>query len=232
MPADLPTRDPRPAATPAGGLTVLLVDDHPVLRHGLAALLEGEDWAGRVVEADRVAEGARLAILERPRLAVVDLGLPDGSGVELITRLRQTVPRCTIVVLTMSTDESAIEACLAAGARGYLRKDTPPQTLVLALRTAADGGIVLGPGVGAGVLGRGVPGDLAAPLNRLSPRDLTVLRLLAEGRGNAEIARQVNVSEKTIRNRLSTIYAQLGVADRVQAVLLAREKGLGEAPHR
>jgi DNA-binding NarL/FixJ family response regulator len=211
---------------------VLLVDDHPVIRHGLGALLAAEDWAGRVVEADGAVEGARLAILERPGLAIVDLGLPDGSGVDLITRLRQTVPGCTIVVLTMTIDDSDVEACLDAGAQGYLRKDTPPQSLLLALRTAAAGGTVLGPGVGAGALSRGSTGELSAPLNRLSPRDVTVLRLLAEGRGNAEIARQINVSEKTVRNRLSSIYAALGVADRVQAALLAREKGLVDAPTR
>lgn len=232
MPADLPTCDAPPDPASSGGVTVLLVDDHPVIRHGVAALLAAESWAGRVVEAGGVVEGARLAILERPGLAILDLGLPDGSGVDLITRLRHTVPGCTVVVLTMTTDGSAVEACLSAGARGYLRKDTPPRSLVLALRTAAEGGTVLGPGVGADALGRGTTGELSAPLNRLSPRDVTVLRLLAEGRGNAEIARQINVSEKTVRNRLSAIYAALGVADRVQAALLAREKGLVDAPTR
>jgi two-component system nitrate/nitrite response regulator NarL len=141
------------------------------------------------------------------------------------------------VVLTMTKEDAAVEACLSAGARGYLRKDTPPQGLVLALRTAAEGGTVLGPGIGVDALGRGSgsgsgrgsKGELAAPLNRLSPRDLTVLRLLGEGRGNSEIARQLQVSEKTVRNRLSTIYSLLGVADRVQAALLAREQGLVDA---
>ena len=230
MPADLPTCEPRPDPAASGGVTVLMVDDHPVLRHGLAALLTAEDWAGRVVEASGAVEGARLAILERPQLAIVDLGLPDGSGIGLITRIRQTVPDCAIVVLTMTTEDSAVEASLNAGARGYLLKDTPPQALVLALRTAAEGGTVLGPGIGVGVFGRGTKsGEISAPLNRLSPRDLTLLRLLGEGRGNSEIARQINVSEKTVRNRLSTIYSVLGVADRVQAALLAREKGLVDA---
>jgi two-component system nitrate/nitrite response regulator NarL len=227
--ADLPTCDPHPDPMAAGGVTVLMVDDHPVLRHGLAALLAAEDWAGRVVEAGGAVEGARLAILERPRLAIVDLGLPDGSGIGLITRIRQAVPDCAIVVLTMTTEDAAVEASLSAGARGYLLKDTPPHALVLALRTAAEGGTVLGPGIGAGAFGRGTKAEISAPLNRLSPRDLTVLRLLGEGRGNSEIARQINVSEKTVRNRLSTIYSVLGVADRVQAALLAREKGLVDA---
>ncbi|HEY5979701.1 MAG TPA: response regulator transcription factor [Microlunatus sp.] len=231
MPAELPTRD-QPQRTDGGAgttpvpVTVLIVDDHPVVRHGLAALLADEAWAGRVVEASGVAEAARLAIIERPRLAVVDLQLPDGTGLALIARLRTTVPDCAIVVLTLTTEGAAVDACLHAGARGYLRKDSPPQALLPAFRTVAEGGTVLGPGVGAGALGSGTTGELSAPLNRLSPRDLTMVRLLGEGRSNSEIARQINVSEKTVRNRLSTIYSVLGVADRVQAALLAREKGL------
>jgi len=232
VPAELPTRD-RPegagggpvAKTPAP-MAVLIVDDHPVVRHGLAALLANEAWAGRIVEASGVDEAARLAIIERPRLAIVDLQLPDGTGQALITRLRTTVPDCAIVVLTLTTEESAVDACLSAGARGYLRKDTAPHALLPAFRTVAEGGTVLGPGVRPNVLGPGSTGDVPAPLNRLSPRDLTVVRLLGEGRSNSEIARQINVSEKTVRNRLSTIYVVLGVADRVQAALLAREKGL------
>ena len=231
MPAELPTRDhPQgagggPGATPVP-MTVLIVDDHPVVRHGLAALLANEAWAGRVVEASGVVEAARLAIIERPRLAVVDLQLPDGTGLALIPRLRTSVPGCEIVVLTLTTEESAVDACLSAGARGYLRKDSPPQALLLAFRTVAEGGTVLGPGVRPHALGTGSTGGVPAPLDRLSPRDLTVVRLLGEGRSNSEIARQINVSEKTVRNRLSMIYSVLGVADRVQAALLVREKGL------
>lgn len=230
MSADRPTGNrPEP---PPGGRTVLVVDDHPVMRHGLVALLAAEEWAGRVVEAGGEVEGARLAVLERPSLAIVDLGLPDGSGVGLIARIRQSVPECSIVVLTMTADDAAVETCLDAGARGYLRKDTPPPALIHALRVVAEGGTVLGPGIGPGTLGRGTTGDLAPPLDRLSPRDLVVVRLLGEGRGNAEIARRLQVSEKTVRNRLSTIYSVLGVADRVQAALLAREKGLVDGPTR
>jgi DNA-binding NarL/FixJ family response regulator len=230
--ADLPPGDEQPEAAPTAAATILLVDDHPVLRHGLAALLLGEDWVARVVEAGGVAEGARLAILERPELAVVDLGLPDGSGVGLIAQLRQSVPGCAIAVLTMTAEPSAVAASLDAGARGYLRKDTPPRTLVHALRSVAEGGTVLGPGIAAQALDRGAAGEPRAPLNRLSPRDLAVVRMLADGRGNAEIARQLHVSEKTVRNRLSTIYTVIGVADRVQAALLAREKGLADGPAR
>ena len=213
----------RALAEPA---TVLVVDDHPVVRHGLAALLSAEEWVGRVVEASDTADGAQLAVVERPALAVVDLGLPDASGTELITRIRHTAPDCVIVVLTMTGDDSAVTACLEAGARAYLRKDIPPPALLVALRAAFEGAVVLGPNLAVGALVRKADTALPAPLNRLTPGDLRVVTLLAEGRGNAEIARQIDVSEKTVRNRLSTIYSLLGVADRVQAALLAREKGV------
>jgi DNA-binding NarL/FixJ family response regulator len=210
----------------------MIVDDHPVLRRGLAALLGAEPWAGRVVEAGSVADAARLAVLERPGLAVVDLGLPDGSGTDLIRRIRSSVPDCIVVVLTMTPDDTTVQTCLAAGARGYLLKHTPPSALLRALHTAAEGGVVLGPEVGSGALGRAERSSRPpAPLDRLSPRDLALLKLLGEGRSNGEISRTVGVSEKTVRNRLSAVYSALGVADRVQAALLAREKGLLDSAH-
>lgn len=206
--------------------TVLIVDDHPVLRRGLATLLADQPWVASVTEAGSVGEAARQAVLERPGLAVVDLGLPDGCGTDLIRRIRASVPDCIVVVLTMDPDDATVQTCLAAGARGYLLKHTPPPALVRALHTAAEGGVVLGPEVGCGALSRERDSRPPAPLDRLNAKDLTLLKLLGEGRSNGEIGRVVGVSEKTVRNRLSAVYSTLGVADRVQAALLAREKGL------
>jgi DNA-binding NarL/FixJ family response regulator len=215
-----------PSGTGVDSVTVLIVDDHPVLRHGLAAMLAAESWTAQITQAGTVSEGARLAVTERPDVAVVDLGLPDGSGVDLIRQIKRSVPDCAVVVLTMTDDASAVQACLGAGAVGYIRKDTAPQVVVRAVLTAAEGGVVLGPNVDAQALVRPEPADLPAPLNRLGARDLKLLRLLGDGRSNSEIARQLGVSEKTVRNRMSVIFSVLGVADRVQAALLAREKGL------
>jgi DNA-binding NarL/FixJ family response regulator len=207
--------------------TVLIVDDHPVLRRGLATLLADQPWVASVIEAGSVGEAARHAVVERPGLAVVDLGLPDGSGTDLIRRIRASVPGCIVVVLTMDPDDTTVQTCLAAGARGYLLKHTPPPALLRALHTASEGGVVLGPEVECAALGRRErPAGPPAPLDRLGPRDLTLLKLLGEGRSNGEIGRAVGVSEKTVRNRLSAVYSTLGVADRVQAALLARDKGL------
>jgi two-component system nitrate/nitrite response regulator NarL len=208
---------------PMEPVTVLVVDDHPLMRRGLATLLGLEDWVARVVEAGSVREGAASGAAEAVDVAVVDLGLPDGSGVELVTRLRRT-PGCPVLVLTMTRDDASVRACLDAGATGYVLKDSPPDAVVRAARTVLDGGLVLGPGVAApGTRG---PAALPAPLDRLSPGDLRLLTLIAQGRTNGQLARELGVAEKTIRNRVAILLGVLGVADRVQAALLARDRGL------
>ena len=211
--------------------TVLVVDDHPVVRRGLTAVLGLETWVGRVVEAASVREGAVVGATEAVDVAVVDLGLPDGDGVELVRRLRRA-PGCPVLVLTMTRDVGVVRACLAAGAGGYLLKDSPPDAVVRAVHTVLDGGLVLGPEVaGAARPPSSRTAPLPPPLNRLSPADLRLLRLLAEGRTNPRIAAELGVAEKTVRNRVSVLLSTLGVEDRLQAALLAREKGvLGEGP--
>ncbi len=210
---------------PEPGVTVLVVDDHPLLRRGLAALLALEEWVGRVVEAGTVRDGAALGAVEAVDVAVVDLGLPDGSGVDLVRRLRRA-PGCPVLVLTMTRDDGVVRDCLAAGATGYVLKDSPPDTVVRAARTVLDGGLVLGPQVASAALPRDRPSALPPPLDRLTPADLRLLTLLAQGRTNAEAARELGVAEKTVRNRVALMLGLLGVTDRVQAALLARDHGL------
>lgn len=205
--------------------TVLLVDDHPLLRRGLAALLGLEDWVGRVVEAGTVRDGAAVGAVENADVAVVDLGLPDGSGVDLVRKLRRA-PGCPVLVLTMTRDDATVRECLAAGATGYVLKDSPPDTVVRAARTVLDGGLVLGPQVTTAALPTVRATPLRPPLDRLTPTDLRLLTLVAQGRTNGEAARELGVAEKTVRNRVSTMLGVLGVADRLQAALLARDHGL------
>lgn len=220
---------PDPAApaplAPTSPATVLLVDDHPLVRRGLAALLGLEDWVGRVVEAGSVRDGAATGAVEAVDVAVVDLGLPDGSGVELVRRLRRA-PGCPVLVLTMTRDEGVVRECLTAGATGYVLKDSPPDAVVRAARTVRDGGLVLGPEVASAALPRSGAAALPPPLDRLTPTDLRLLALVGRGRSNAEAARELGVAEKTVRNRVALLLGVLGVADRVQAALLAREHGL------
>ncbi|GAA3855864.1 response regulator transcription factor [Tessaracoccus defluvii] len=221
------------AAEPDGaaGDTVLIVDDHPVVRSGLTALLRGEDWVGRVVEADCVAEAERIASLHPIRVAVVDVGLPDGDGVELTRRLRLAHPGLAVLVLTMTAEPDLARAVLAAGGSGFLVKETGPDLLLAALRTVRDGGLVVGPHLpdahrvlAAPTPGEGTPGT--GPFAALTPRELQLVRLVASGASNPRIARQLAVADKTVRNQLSALLVKVGAADRVQLALLARDAGI------
>lgn len=214
----------------APGRVVLVVDDHPVVRGGLVALMSTLDWVARTVEADGVARAVEVAETHRPDLAVVDLGLPDGDGIDLTRRLRTLAPEVRVLVLTMSSSGDSAREALAAGASGYVLKETAPEVLLGALRTVADGGLVLGPNVGGGDLlgGEATQGAAPAPFDRLSPRELQLVRLVAAGRSNAEIARRMSLADKTVRNQVSSILTRTGAADRVQLALLARDTRLVE----
>jgi DNA-binding NarL/FixJ family response regulator len=205
--------------------TVLVVDDHPIVRRGITALLSVEPWVARVVEATTVRRALEVAVTDRPDVAVVDLGLPDGDGLDLLPRLRRAVPDCALLVLTMAREEATVRACLAAGARGYLLKDSDPTVIVSSIHAVLDGGLVLGPDVSTAAV-HGEPADLPLPLARLSPTELRMLAMVARGARNAEIAAELDVAEKTVRNRLTRVLAAIGAADRVQAALIARDAGL------
>jgi DNA-binding NarL/FixJ family response regulator len=203
---------------------LLLVDDHPVVLGGLVALLDGQPDMAVVAAAATGAEARELASRTEVDVAVVDLGLPDVSGVELVRELRATLPEAQVVVLTMSAEQADVGAALGAGACAYLLKDTPPTELVAALRVAAAGGLVVSPGARPDLIG----GPRRA-LPRLSEREREILDLLARGLPTATIAARLGVSTKTVRNRLSDVFAKLGASSRTEAVVLAREAGLGGA---
>lgn len=206
---------------------VLVVDDHPVVRRGVAALLSAEAWVSEVLEADSVALAEQLAAEYPVRLAVVDIGLPDGDGVDLTRRLRAAHPELAVLVLTMTAEPDLARAVLSAGGSGFLVKETDPEVLLGALRTVRDGGLVVGPHLpdARQVLAEPVR-DLPRPFDRLTPRELQLARLVAAGAGNAQIARRLSITDKTVRNQLSTVLVKVGAADRVQLALLARDHGL------
>ncbi|WP_229399996.1 response regulator [Micromonospora okii] len=207
---------------------VLIVDDHPVVRRGLRMMLEGESWVEAIVEAATCAEAVSLAVTEAVGVVAMDVALPDGDGVEATGRILRARPEIRVLMLTMADDEDVVNRSLRTGARGYVLKDTDPDVIVDALRTVAGGGLVLGPRVGPQLLTslQRQPAELPAPFNLLTPRERDILRHLATGETNARIARRFGLSEKTVRNQLSTVFAKLGVSDRVQAALLARDAGL------
>jgi two-component system, NarL family, nitrate/nitrite response regulator NarL len=207
---------------------VLIVDDHPVVRRGLRTMLTGEPWVEAVVEAASVTEALSEAVMQRVRVVAMDVTLPDGDGVEATRRLVRANPDVKVLVLTMAEDEDTVARALRAGALGYVLKDTDPDTIVDALRTVAGGGIALGPQIGPKLLTtiRRSPPELPAPFDQLTRREMDILLRLAAGDSNARIARRLGVTEKTVRNQLSSVFAKLRVADRVQAALLARDAGI------
>lgn len=211
-----------------GRCRVLVVDDHPVVRRGLCAVLAGEPWVEAVLEASTVEDALREVLASRVDVVSMDLSLPDGDGIEATARILGHRPATRVLILTMTEGEDVVVRALRAGAVGYVLKVSDPEEVVGALRTVAGGGMTLGAHVGPGMLAalRESPVRLPAPFDRLTAREREVLWRLSLGDSNAKIARYLGLSEKTVRNQLSAVFAKIGVSDRVQAALRARDAGL------
>ncbi|MGI5155615.1 response regulator [Microbispora sp. CA-102843] len=207
---------------------VLLVDDHPLLRHGLRALLEQVGGAEVVGEAGDGEEAVALALSLRPDVVVMDLVMPGTSGIEATRRLIDRDPDLGVLVLTMSEDDASVFAALRAGARGYVLKGTGGADFIAAVRSVARGEAVYGPAVARRIRRFLASGPDVTPFPELTAREREILDLLASGRSNAEIARALFLSQKTVKNHLTSVFAKLQVADRAQAVVRARRAGLGE----
>lgn len=203
---------------------LLLVDDHPVFLEGLAVLLADQDWAEVVGLARTASEALEKQPAVRADVAVVDLRLPDLDGVELTRRLLARQPALRVLLLTMHAGQDAVLRGLAAGAAGYVLKDAEPEDVLGAVRQVARGGLVVGAGAVAPVRAQL---DGADALPELAERDRELLDLLAQGLTTSAIALRLGVAPKTVRNRLSALYAALGVSDRSGALLRARSAGLG-----
>ena len=215
-----------------GGIRVVVADDHPVFRDGLAMLLgsvPGIEVAGVASDgAEAVALAARLL----PDVVVMDIQMPGLNGVDATRRLAAEAPSVGVVVLTMSEADSTVFAAVRAGARGYLVKGAEQEEIVRAITTVASGGAVFGASLArriAEFFAAG-PASSATPFPHLTTREHEILHLLAAGRANGQIASALHLSPKTVRNNVSTIFAKLQVADRSEAIVRAREAGLGRWP--
>jgi DNA-binding NarL/FixJ family response regulator len=211
---------------------VLLVDDHPLFLDGVKAALMGDPDLEVVGTAgDRASALDQVAALE-PDVVLMDLNLPDGSGIDATRDLLAARPSARVLVMTMSADDDAVVAAMRAGARGYVVKGAGRDDLLHAVRTVASGGAVFSAGV-ADRLGAFFSGLAAQPgretFPQLTEREREVLELLARGYDNRRIARELFLSDKTVRNHVSNVLARLDVADRSEAILRARRAGLGEA---
>lgn len=207
-----------------------IADDHPVVRDGLRALFASLPGVELVAEAATGREAVRAAVTERPDVIVMDLHMPDVDGTTATAEIARSAPDVAVLVLTMFEDDDSVFAAMRAGARGYLLKGADQDEIVRAITTVAAGGAVFGPGVARRVLGLlTAPARAAAPpFPDLSPREREVLDLIAAGLGNAAIAERLRLAPKTIGNHISTIFAKLQVATRSEAIVRARDAGLGD----
>jgi len=201
------------------GRRVLIVDDHPVFRRGLAALITsaGYDVVG---EAAGFAEAIALARTTAPEVVLMDLGLPDGSGVDATARIVGERPGTRVIVVTMFDDEGTVREALDAGAAGYVVKDAMPTEILAAVAAAVEGAVVLGSGV-ARSTGRLVPTPAPDPFG-LTPRERDVLDLVIRGLGNRQIAERLGLSGKTVANHVSMLLVKCGATDRVELGRIAR----------
>ncbi|HVM28922.1 MAG TPA: response regulator transcription factor [Mycobacteriales bacterium] len=211
-------------------IRVVVADDHPAFRAGLRMLLDG---AGVDVVAEAAdGEEAVAAVLEhRPNVVLMDLQMPRLNGVEATRRLLQAWPDAAVLVLTMVEDDDTVFAALRAGALGYLLKGAGQEEIVRAVSGVAAGDAVYGSTVARRVRAffSGAGAAAARPFPALSDREREVLGLVAAGASNGEIARRLFLSDKTVRNHVSSIFAKLQVEDRAQAIVKAREAGLHAA---
>lgn len=199
---------------------VVLVDDHPVVRAGVRALVDAQDDLDVVGEAADSAQAVAVVGETQPDVVLMDLSLGDGPGGAETTRLVRELPSPPhVLVLTTYDTEADVLDAVDAGAAGYLLKDAPPDELFRAIRGTARGETVLAPSVATRLLQRA-----ASPTPKVSPREVEILRLLARGLGNKEMARELLVSEATVKSHLSHIYTKLGVDTRAGAVATAIER--------
>ena len=209
-------------------ITVLLVDDHEMVRRGVRDFLETQGDITVVAEAGSGEEAVRLAAEHAPDVALMDLIMPGMDGVEATRRLTTRSPRTSVVMLTSYHDDEHVFPAIRAGALSYVLKEIGPGELAEAVRKAAAGEAVLHPRVAARVVRElhGARRDEPNAFRELSDRELEVLKLIADGLSNAEIASRLYVSEKTVKSHVSNILGKLHLADRTQAAVYAWRQGV------
>jgi DNA-binding NarL/FixJ family response regulator len=204
-------------------IRVLIADDHYVVRQGLAALLVPRNGMEVVGEAATGREAVDLARTLQPDVILMDMMMPEIDGPEAIRLIKLDHPKARILVLTSFSESKQIAAAVHAGALGYLLKDSSPDDLLHAIRSVHRGNLVLPQDLALKLM---QPGLSAGTLDQLTERETDVLRLLAQGQSNQEIARNLHISMTTVRSHVSNILTKLGVSNRTQAALAARERQL------
>lgn len=207
-------------------VSVLIVDDHPVVRQGLRTFLETLDDIEVVGEAATGEEAIERIGEALPDVVLMDLVMPGIDGIEATRRATELSPSTKVIVLTSFSDDEKVFPAIKAGADGYLLKDVSPAQLADAIRSVSRGEVLLHPMVAAKLMQEVAAPDRRAPGGNLTERELDVLRLIARGMSNREIARELSIAEKTVKTHVSNILAKLHLADRTQAALYAVRRGL------
>jgi DNA-binding NarL/FixJ family response regulator len=210
---------PTEAAAATGVRSVLLVDDHALLRTGVANIINQEPDLHVVAEAGNGVEAIEAFERHQPDVTVLDLRMPVMEGVETIRHLRDRNPRALVIVLTTYDTDEEISRALKAGAKAYVLKDISADDLIGCIRDVLDGKTYLAPAAAA---------KLAEGVTRvqLTPRELTTLRLMADGKANKEIASELDIAERTVKTHLGHLFEKLGVTSRTEAIKVASRRGL------
>ena len=220
---------------PAAPIRILVVDDHPVVRGGLVAVLRTIADLEVVGEAADGEAAVQATVEHRPDVVLMDVRMPGMDGIEATRQIRAQAPESRVLVLTMYDDDATVFTAMQAGAQGYLLKESDQTDIVRAVRGVVAGEAIFGPGVATRILGYfadppAQPASDEYPFPELTERERLVLDLLAQGRRTADIAGELYLSPKTVSNHLTTIFAKLQVAGRGEAIVAARERGLGTSP--
>ncbi len=211
-------------------IRVLIADDHPLFRDGMHGLLDSVVETEVVGEATTGAEAIAQAKALQPDVILMDIKMPGINGIEATREIVAASPHVSVLMVTMLEDEESVFAAMRAGARGYVLKGASQAEILRAIRAVASGEVIFGPGIAKRVLGFFSAARPAIPprvFPELGERETELLALMAQGRSNQEIADQLGLTLKTVRNHVSNIFSKLQVADRAQAVIRAREAGLG-----
>lgn len=211
-------------------IRVLIADDHPLFRDGLRAMLESESDIELVGEAATGLEAVALAGHLTPDVALMDIQLPDLDGIEATRRVMAVSPNTRVLMVTMFEDDDSVLAAMRAGARGYVVKGMRSADAIRAIRAVAAGEAIFSPAIASrllSMLAEASPATLPAVFPELTERERQTLELIAQGHKNAVIAERLHLSPKTVRNYVTNIFDKLQLADRSQAIVKAREAGLG-----